>query len=121
MVRGKGVGSRKDFTLPAKWKTVDGERGGVEFVSPGKTVYKTQKSVKDVLQKRKLSTCLRNTYSSESSEDNLDDDPDCILYEKETQVVEKETKVMDTRHIQPIEIEHFSTADCNGEIPTLYL
>ena len=38
--RGKGDGSRQTFTLPAKNKT------RVQFSSPGKTKYKTQKAVK---------------------------------------------------------------------------
>ena len=38
--RGKGDGSTQTFTLPAKNKT------RVQFSSPGKTKYKTQKAVK---------------------------------------------------------------------------
>ena len=50
--RGKGVGSRQTFTLPAKWKEKEYERGNktrLQFSSPSKTKYKTQKAVKKLL------------------------------------------------------------------------
>ena len=43
--RDKGAGSRKKFTLPAKWREQHDEKNGkmqLKFVSPGKTVYRTE-------------------------------------------------------------------------------
>ena len=44
--RDKGACSRKKFTLPAKWREQHDEKNGkmqLKFVSPGKTVYRTEK------------------------------------------------------------------------------
>ena len=44
-----------------------GRREQVEFQSPGKTVYKSQKQVEDVLAERNLRDCLDKPSSSEKS------------------------------------------------------
>ena len=64
--RGKGAGSRKKFTLPAKWREQHDEKNGkiqLNFVSPGKTVYRTEKSVAKTLTARKLESWARFPYN----------------------------------------------------------
>ena len=54
--QGRGAGSRRSFTLPTKWSEKHTEEDGkthVKFVSPGKTEYKTEKSVAETLVARK--------------------------------------------------------------------
>ena len=74
--RGKGAGSRKKFTLPAKWREQHDEKNGkiqLNFVSPGKTVYRTEKSVAKTLTARKLGSCFHEALaSSEDTEDSED-------------------------------------------------
>ena len=68
--QGKGVGSRQTFTLPAKWQEEEYERGSktrVQFSSPGKTKYKTQKAVKETLVMRGMKECLHYHLASASS------------------------------------------------------
>lgn len=51
--RGKGAG----FTLPAKWREQHDEKNGkmqLKFVSPGKTIYRTEKCVAKTLTARNL-------------------------------------------------------------------
>ena len=72
--RGIGAGSRKKFTLPAKWKESSYKSGGRErpqFESPGKSVYKSQKEVERVLVSRNLKDCLNKSCATleESSQD----------------------------------------------------
>ena len=69
-IRGVGAGSCKKFTHPAKWRQLvvkRGRREQVEFQSPGKTVYKSQKQVEDVLAERNMRDCLDKPSSSEKS------------------------------------------------------
>ena len=74
--RGKGAGSRKKFTLPAKWREQHDEKNGkiqLNFVSPGKTVYRTEKSVAKTLTARNLKSCFHEALaSSEDTEDSED-------------------------------------------------
>ena len=74
--RGKGAGSRKKFTLPAKWREQHDEKNGkiqLNFVSPGKTVYRTEKSVAKTLTARNLESCFHEALaSSEDTEDSED-------------------------------------------------
>ena len=68
--QGRGAGSRKSFTLPAKWSEKHTEEDGktrVKFVCPGKTEYKTEKSVVETLVARSLEACFN--ICSASSED----------------------------------------------------
>ena len=84
--RGKGVLSRQDFVLPAKWESEvrQGEsREIVEYYSPGKTKYRTQSDVKKVLQQRGMALCLDESDSlppqppsSESDASAYDPDED---------------------------------------------
>ena len=72
--RGVGAGSRKKFTLPAKWKETSYKSGGREqaqFESPSKSVYKSQKEVERVLVSRNLKDCLNKSCatSEELSQD----------------------------------------------------
>ena len=68
--QGKGVGSRKKFSLPAKWREETQKRAGkkrLQFSSPGKTKYTTQKAVKESLEARDMPEFLhendRNCFS----------------------------------------------------------
>lgn len=68
--QGKGAGSRKKFSLPAKWKEDHTEKDGkmhLKFVSPGKTEYASENSVAKTLTARNLEACFN--ASSASSED----------------------------------------------------
>ena len=74
--RGKGAGSRKKFTLPAKWREQHDEKNGkmqLKFVSPGKTVYRAEKSVAKTLTATNLESCFHEALaSSEETEDSED-------------------------------------------------
>lgn len=72
--RGLGLGSCKNFSLAANWREEPFESGGkahLRFVSPGKTKYATQMTVKKELASRNLSACLHYQFSS--SEDQKSD------------------------------------------------
>lgn len=73
--RGVGLGSCKSFDLAANWREEpykSGKRTRLRFVSPGKTKYPTQTSVKAELKTRNLTYCLHN--QSTSSEDQKTED-----------------------------------------------
>lgn len=76
--RGVGVGSRREFSLPAQWTTElksYEHHDALKFVSPGKTIYHSATKVKETLVKRKMDFCLNN--SSESSGNEVEDgDPE---------------------------------------------
>ena len=70
--RGKGAGSRKSFSLPAKWSEEHTETDGktrLKFVSPGKSEYSSEKAVAQTLAARNLEACFNaSSASSERSE-----------------------------------------------------
>ena len=79
--RGSGVGGRKNFVLPARWETqhVEQTDGKVreQYLSPGKTLYKTQKGVESTFETRDKKGCLPLENNSTSSDnDEIDKDPD---------------------------------------------
>lgn len=77
--RGLGVGGRRNFALPARWHTEQFERSGIlreQYVSPGKTLYKTQKSVEETFDSRDRKRCLKYEDSTDSETDNEEKDPD---------------------------------------------
>ena len=77
--QGRGAGSRKSFTLPAKWSekhTEEDRKTCVKFVSPGKTEYKMEKSVAETLVARNLEACFN--VSSASSEDTASEGSEFI-------------------------------------------
>lgn len=139
-VRGLGAGSRKKFTLPAKWRQLvftNGGRKRVEFESPGKTIYKTQKEVEKTLVKRNMKECLDDRSSTEesipqdeSSEwecEPADDEKGVQKLSKtltsddtETNSLERRffvcesTQLMDLVH-QVNKTSQCSTKDCNGK------
>jgi len=58
--QGKDVGSRKSFTLPAKCREQpykQGKKTRLQFSSPGKTKYKTQKAVTEALEANDMRDC----------------------------------------------------------------
>lgn len=125
---GKGAGSRLSFTLPAKWQQETYQRGKktrVQFSSPGKTRYKTQKVVKETLQLRQMKECLQEESSScLSSEDMSTDESDSMLSNDNEPSVEEimerrlficeSTQLMDL--VQQINsTSRCSTIDCNGK------
>ena len=64
------MGSRQDFTLPAKWEIEvqsSASNNSLKFVSLGKTRYHTGSRVKEVLWKRNMDMC--SSQSSESTDD----------------------------------------------------
>lgn len=74
--RGLGTGSRRNFALGVNWKEEEyqsGDRTRVQYVSPGKTKYKTQKSAGEALAARNLGGCFYDKASS-SEEESADED-----------------------------------------------
>ena len=69
---GKGAGSRKSFSLPAKWSEEHTETDGktrLKFVSPRKSEYSSEKAVAHTLAARNLEACFNaSSASSEHSE-----------------------------------------------------
>ena len=82
--RGKGISSRQEFVLPAKWESEVKQgktRQIVEYYSPGKTKYRTQSEVKNVLHQRGMALCFNESESpseelSSSESDVYDPDKD---------------------------------------------
>lgn len=77
--QGKGAGRRKSFTLPAKWREEHSNRGSktqLKFVSPGKTVYKTEKSVAETLVARNLEACFNASSASSKESQHSEYEPD---------------------------------------------
>jgi len=77
--RGVGLGSRKSFALAASWREEpykSGERTRLRFVSPGKTKYPTQISVKVELKTRNLTYCLHDQSTSSEEQKTEDDSSD---------------------------------------------
>lgn len=86
--RGKGLWSRKKFTsLPANWRETVVQRGSrkqLQFMSPGKTVYKTQSAVKKALESRGMEECLvEGALSSDSQEEGKTDDSEYLPSDEE--------------------------------------
>lgn len=70
--QGKGAGSRKSFSLPAKWSEEHTEIDGktrLKFVSPCKSEYSSEKAVVQTLAARNLEACFNaSSASSEHAE-----------------------------------------------------
>ena len=136
--RGKGVGSGQAFMLPAKWQEEEYECGSktrLQFSSPGKTKYKTQKAVKETLVMRGMEKCLRdNLASASSSEESQTEDPEFMPSSegeetKESQMKLRKGEEMERRLfvcessqlmdlVQQInDTSKCSTSDCNGKFP----
>lgn len=59
--QGKGAGSRKSFSLPAKWSEQHTKTDGktrLKFVSPEKSEYCSEKAVAQSLAARNLEACF---------------------------------------------------------------
>ena len=77
--RGVGLGSRKSLALAANWREEpykSGETMRLRFVSPGKTKYPTQTSVKAELKARNLTYCLHDQSTSSEEQKTEDDSSD---------------------------------------------
>jgi len=74
--RGWGVGGRRNFELPALWHSEISDENRERFVSPGKTVYTTQKSVEATFATRDLKNCLTFNEATSSESDDTAKDPD---------------------------------------------
>lgn len=89
-----GIGSRRKFALAANWKEEkykSGDKSRVKFVSPGKTVYKTQKAVGKALVARNLTDCFYESKST-TEDENTGSDTDYELdFCKETSCNKSET------------------------------
>ena len=139
--RGKGVGSRQTFMLPAKWKEEEYERGNktrLQFSSPGKTKYKTQKAVKETLVMRGMEKCLHDHLASpSSSEESQTEDPEFMPSSegeetKESQMKLRKGEEMERRLfvcessqlmalVQQInDTSKCSTSDCNGKFLSFF-
>ena len=132
--QGLGVGSRKLFHLPAKWREVRYKRGKetrVQFASPGKTLYKTHRSVKKQLLELSMTNCLPEEPTSECSsvteesanegdgrlENSKIDDP--VVMEEKLFVCQS-TQFMD--FVEQINAtSSCATVDCNGKSQEIYL
>ena len=85
--RGVGIGSRRNFVLAANWREASykandrkrGVRKRIAFLSPGKTRYWTQETVKKELVSRSLPDCLdeKPLSSVEASDSNSDTSEYC--------------------------------------------
>ena len=71
--RGKGLGSRQDFSLPSQWETEVKEnpsKDSLMFTSLGKTQYQSGTAVKETLSKRGM--CLESSDSTDGMEELSD-------------------------------------------------
>lgn len=96
--RGKGAGSRKSFSLPAKWSEEHTEIDGktrLKFVSPGKSEYSSEKAVAQTLAARNLEVCFNaSSASSEHAEsEGSEFFPDMKLSDPEKAGCSKSSKV----------------------------
>lgn len=95
--RGKGVGCRQTFTLPAKWKEEEYKcrnKTRLQFSRPGKMKYKTQKAVKETLVMRGMEKCLHdNLASASSSEESQTEDPEFMPSSKGEETKESQMKL----------------------------
>ena len=132
--QGKGVGSRKSFTLPAKWREELYKRGKktrLQFSSPGKTKYKTQKAVTETLEARDMRDCIHESLSSGmSSEDTKSEEseflPSCEEDDFELPVkigeeMERRLFVCESTQLMDMVDQinqtcKCSTSDCNGKL-----
>ena len=136
--QGKGVGSRKKFSLPAKWREEKQKRGGktrLQFSSPGKTKYATQKAVKESLEARDMQEFLHenvhNCFSSDGTKSEesefrpSSEDEQMAKFEVQADKMGEEmehrlfvcesTQLMEM--VQQInETSKCGTANCNGKI-----
>lgn len=74
-----GLEAVKSFALAANWREEpykSGERTCLRFVSPGKTKYLTQTSVKAELKTRNLTYCLHDQSTSSEELKTEDDSSD---------------------------------------------
>ena len=134
--RGKGVGSRQTFTLPAKWKEEEykcGNKTRLQFSSPGKMKYKTQKAVKETLVMRGMEKCLHdNLASASSSEESQTEDPEFMPSSKGEETKESQMKlwkgeemerqlfVCDSSQLMALvqqinDTSKYCTSNCNGK------
>ena len=133
--RGLGVGSRRKVTLAVNWKGEmykSGEQTQVQFVSPGKTKYKTQKAAGEALLAHNLSDCFHDKSSTSEEHGNTEDDSEYNPYsdddnkgkknlpcEKKVEIerrlfVCESTQLMDLIH-QINSTSKCSTPKCNGK------
>ena len=104
--RGKGVHSREEFALPAKWKRDirQGEtREIVDYYSPGKTKYCTQAKVKKVLRQRGMKLCFDESDSP--SEDNNSNDSDDYDPNEEIDCEPSTSQTTETKKCKQLEVE----------------
>lgn len=104
--RGKGVLSREDFELPAKWEWVirQGEtREVVNYYSPGKTKYCTQAKVKKVLHQRGMKLCLDESDSP--LEDNHSNDGDPYNPNEEMDCETSTSQTTETKKCKQLKVE----------------
>lgn len=136
--RGKGVLSREEFELPAKWERDirQGEtREIVDYYSPGKTKYSTQTEVKKVLRQRGMKLCFdesnspsEDDHSNESDTYDPNEEMDCEPSTSQTTVTKKckqlevEQRLFVCESTQVCKFvddinktSRCSTAECNGK------
>lgn len=88
----EGIGSRQKFTLPAKWQEEEYERGNktrLQFSSPARTKYLTQKAIKETLVIRGMKECLHDHVAEESESK----DPEFFAYSEGEETKESQMKL----------------------------
>ena len=134
--RGRGLGSRQDFVLPAKWETEVREfatNTSLTYISPGKTCYGKQQEVKKVLGERGMELCFVRDESDGTDEGASSSEEYCSDFAKAgtststaktTSEVERRLFVCESTQITKL-IEDInrtskcSTPDCSGEYVNL--
>lgn len=118
--RGTGTLSRQNFTTPAQWETnirTGDTRELVDYYSPGKTKYRTQKAVEEQLSSRNMELCFDEAEgtSQQVSEDDSDEycpSDECVKVEQRLFVCES-TQV--TKFVDEInKTSRCSTKECDG-------
>lgn len=129
--RGRGLGSRKEFNLPAMWQEIPYESGNksrVKFTSPGKSVYRAQNTVKKRLLELGMTACLdessENTTSTEEGSTFLSlDEEECKDEVVDINAVNKEERLFVCQSSQLMDLvdqvnitSRCNTANCEGKI-----
>ena len=95
--RGKRCWKYTNIHAAGKWKEEEYECGNktmLQFSSPGKMKYKTQKAVKETLVMRGMEKCLRdNLASASNSEESQTEDPELMPSSKGEETKESQMKL----------------------------
>lgn len=136
--RGIGTVARQEFTLPSQWETEvrQGEtRKLVDYYSPGKTKYRTQREVGEELLGRGMELCFEEDEetSQHTSESESNDWPEDEMSIPSNSQVVNDSKVEVERRLVVCESTQItrlvddinktsrcSTKDCEGKFPLCF-